>query len=133
MQMTAGFYFIGAMTLALVLGACTSRVELAPAELSQAGDGTSPGSGSTPGTAATGSAIPESVSRGTLPSIAPQILQSTTGAIQNQEMLDKSKDQPSSIQSVGGSQEASDRSDRETDTGQLSYPTAMERQLAKSH
>jgi hypothetical protein len=39
--MTARFYFIGAMTLALVLGACTSRVELAPAALSQTGGGTS--------------------------------------------------------------------------------------------
>jgi hypothetical protein len=116
------------MTLAL---GCASRYELASAALPQTGGGTSPDAGSTLGTA-TGSAIPESVSRGTLPSIAPQTLSSTTGVNQNQEMLDKPQDQPSSIQSVRGSPEPSDRSDGETDTGQFSYPTAMERQLAKN-
>jgi hypothetical protein len=62
--MTARFHFIGAMTLALVLGGCASRQELATAALEQTGGGTSPGTGSTPGTAATGSATPESVSSG---------------------------------------------------------------------
>jgi hypothetical protein len=126
--MTARFHFIGVMALALMLGACTSREELAPVALAQTGGGTSPAAGSTPGTAAAGSAIPESVSRGTLPSIAPPTLRSATDFIQNQEMLDRPQDQPPSIQSVRGSPEPSDRPDGETDTGQLSYPTAMERQ-----
>jgi hypothetical protein len=38
-RMIAQFHFIGAMTLVLVLGACTSRVELAPAALAQADGG----------------------------------------------------------------------------------------------
>jgi hypothetical protein len=109
-KMIARFYFIGAMMLVLVLGACTSRVELAPASLAQADAGTSPDAGSTPGTAATGSAIPESVSRGTLPSIAPQTLPSTTGVTQNQHKLDRPQVQPSRIQSDPGSPEPSDTS-----------------------
>jgi hypothetical protein len=126
--MTARFHFIGAMTLALVLGGCASRQELATAALEQTGGGTSPGTGSTPGTAATGSATPESVSSGPLPSIAPQTLRSTTGVIQNQQMLDRPQDQPSSIQFDPGSPGPGNRPDGDTSFGQLSYPTAMERQ-----
>jgi hypothetical protein len=124
--MTARFHFVGAMTLALVLGGCASHVKLATAALEQTDERTSPSAGSTPGTAATGSAIPETVSRETLPTIAPQTLRPPT------DILDRQQDQPSSIQSVRGSPEPSDRPDGETDTGQLSYPTALERQWAKT-
>jgi hypothetical protein len=73
---------------------------LSGAALAQTGGGTSSGANSTPGTAAGGSATPGSVRPGTLPSTAPaQTLRSTTGVIQNQQMLDRPQDQPSSIQS----------------------------------
>jgi hypothetical protein len=126
------------MTLALVLGGCASREpalgppsELLKLDLATTGGGTSPETGSTPGTAATGSAIPESVSQGPLP-IAPQTLQSTTGVTQNQQMLDRPQDQPSSIQPDPGSPGPGDSPDRDTSFGQLSYPTAMERESPKT-
>jgi hypothetical protein len=73
---------------------------LSSVALAQTGGGTSSGPGSTPGTPAGGTATPGLVSPGTLPSTAPaQNLRSTTGVIQNQQMLDRPQDQPSSIQS----------------------------------
>jgi hypothetical protein len=135
-----------------VIGIALFATMLSGAALAQ----TSPGAGSTPGTAG-------SVRPGTLPSTAPaQTLRSTTGVIQNQQMLDR---QPSTIPSdraspglsdtsVGGtittSQQGSGgtptgRSSRVRDNfdtsyrrtavispGQLSYPAAMERQLPKT-
>jgi hypothetical protein len=130
--MIARFHFIGAMTLALVLGGCASHQERAIAALEQTTGGTSPDAGSTPGTAATGSATPESVSQGPLPLIAPQTLRSTTGVTQNQEMLDRPQDRPSSIQSNPESPGPGDEPDGDTSFGQLSYPTAMERQSPKT-
>ena len=60
----------------------------------------SSGAGSTSGTAATASGTPGSVTPGTLPSTAPaENLRSTTGVIQNQQTLDNSQDQPSTIPS----------------------------------
>src|SRR5262245_7118194 len=112
--MTARFHFIGAMTLALVLGGCASRQELATAMLEQTGSGTSPGAGSTPGTAATGNATLESVSQGPLPTIAPQTLRSTTVVTQNQQVLDRPQDQPSGIQTDPGSPGLGDRPDGDT-------------------
>jgi hypothetical protein len=131
--MTARFHFIGAMTPVLVLGGCASREPglEPPSGLLKLGlPTTSPDSGSTPGTAANGSAVPESVSQGPLPSNAPQTLRPTTGVTKNQQMLDKPQDRPSSIQADAGS--AGDRPDGETDNGQLSYPSALERQWAKT-
>jgi hypothetical protein len=149
--MTARFHFFGAMTVALVLGGCTSRVELTPAGLAQTDGGTSRGAGSLPSTAPTGSAIPESVSQGPLPLIAPQSLLSTTSVTQNQQRLDTPQDQPSSIQSDPGNPGLGDRPNGDTITavssqqdsnengndgqssfGQLSYPAATERELAKT-
>jgi hypothetical protein len=152
--MTARFYFIGAMTL--VLGGCASREpELGPPSgllklgLPTTGGATSPEAGSTLGTAA-GSAIPESVSQGPQPSNAPQTLRPTTGVTQNQQMLDRPQDQPSSIQADAGSPGPGDRPDGDTISavssqqdsdengngqssfGQLSYPAAMEREVAKT-
>ena len=92
--------------------------------------------GLTLGNAATGSAIPKSVAQGPQPSIAPQTLRSTTGLIQNQQnqqMLDGSQDQPSSIQSDPESPGPGDRPDEDTGSGQLSYPAAIERQSAKTN
>jgi hypothetical protein len=131
-SMTARFHLIGAMTLALVLGGCASREELATSALAQTGGGTSPDAGSNPGTAATGNATLESVSQGLLPSIAPQTLRSTTGVTQNQQVLDRPQDQPSSIQSDPGSPGPGDGPDGDTGSGQLSYPTAMERQFSRT-
>jgi hypothetical protein len=60
----------------------------------------SSGAGSTSGSAANGSAAPGSLTPGTLPSTAPaQNLPPTTGVIQNQQTLDNSQDQPSTIPS----------------------------------
>jgi hypothetical protein len=120
------------MTLALVLGGCASRYELVTPALTQAGGGTPPDAGSTPGTAATGSALPESVSQGPLSLIAPQTLRSTTGVAQNQQMLDGPQDQPSSIQTDPGSPGPGDGPDGDTGSGRLSYPTAMERQFSRT-
>jgi outer membrane immunogenic protein len=92
--------------------------------------------GLTLGTAATGSAIPKSVAQGPQPSIAPQTLRSTTGLIQNQQnqqMLDGSQDQSSSIQSDPESPGPGDRPGEDTGSGQLSYPAAIERQSAQTN
>lgn len=139
-----------------VIGVAIFGTMLTGAALAQTAGGTSPGAGPTPGTAG-------SVRPGTLPSTAPaQTLRSTTGVIQNQQMLDRPQDQPSTIQSGGPSSQLSDRPAggtvtnsgqggggtptgrpsrvRVSDTtrtgvmgpGQLSYPAAMERQLPKT-
>ena len=94
---------------------------------------TSSSAGLTLGTAATGSAIPISVAQGPLPSIAPQTLRSTTGLIQDQQMLNRPQDQPLNIQSDPRSPGPGDRPDEDTGSGQLSYPAAIERQLAKTN
>src|SRR5215475_2300543 len=108
-----------------IIGVALFGQVLASAALAQTAGGTSPGSGPTPGTAG-------SVRPGTLPSTAPaQTLRSTTGVIQNQQMLDRPPDQPSSIQSDPGSPGPGDSPDGDTSFGQLSYPAAMERQSAK--
>jgi outer membrane immunogenic protein len=97
---------------------------------------TSSSAGLTLGTAATRSATPKSVAQGPQPSIAPQTLRSTTGLIQNQQnqqMLDGSQNQPSSIQSDPESPGPGARPDEDTGSGQLSYPAAVERQSAKTN
>ena len=121
----------------------------------------SSGAGSTSGTAATGSATPGSVTPGTLPSTAPaQILRSTTGVVENQQIPDRPQDQPATIQSDRPSSQASDvpagtvansqqggggigtgRRSRvkNSDTprsgvigpGEFSHPAALERQMPK--
>ena len=162
--LTTRFHFIGAITLALVLGGCASRepkleppsellkVDSANTALAQTGGGASPDAGSAPGTAATGSAIPESVSQGPVPLIAPQSLQSTTSVSQKQQTLDTPPDQPSSVKSDPGNPGLGDRPNGDTITavtsqqdsnengndgqssfGQLSYPAAMERELGKTN
>ena len=76
-----------------VIGVALFGQVLAGAALAQTAGGTSPGAGPTPGTAG-------SVRPGTLPSTAPaQNLPPTTGVIQNQQTLDNSQDQPSTIPS----------------------------------
>ena len=130
--MTARFHFVGAMMLALILGGCASHVQLATATLEQSGGGTSPGAVSSPGTAAAGSGIPEPVSRGTLPLIAPETLTSTTDAIHSQDTLDSPQDQPLTTQSFHRRPKPSAPSDDEADTGQLSYPAPMEREALKT-
>src|SRR5262245_14263523 len=76
-----------------VIGVALVGMVLAGAALAQTAGGTSSGAGSTPATAG-------SVRPGTLPSTAPaQTLRSTTGVIQNQQILDRPQDQPSTIQS----------------------------------
>jgi hypothetical protein len=155
---TARFYFIGAITLALVLGGCASREpglepprELLKHNLATTDGGTAPDAGLTPSTAATGSAITESASQGPLSLIPPQTPLSTTGVVQNQQMLDRPQDQPSSIEADTGSTGPGDGPDGDTITavgsqqdsnengndgqssfGQLSYPAAMEGEVAKT-
>jgi hypothetical protein len=97
-----------------LIGALFGTV-LSGAALAQTAGGTSSGGGSTSGTAAPGSATPGSVSPGLpsrtlpLPSTAPAPAQrSTTGIIENQQMLDRSSDQPSTIQSDRANPQASD-------------------------
>jgi hypothetical protein len=143
---------------------------LSSAAFAQTAGGTSPGAGSTPGTSTTGNATPGTVTPGIgdtvlpLPSTTPT-QRATTGITENQQMLDRPQDQPSTIQSdfaspppsdmpagatvtnsrqgsggtatgrPSGVRDHSDTSNRQTDVigpGQLSYPTALERQLPKT-
>jgi hypothetical protein len=70
---------------------------LSGAVLAQTAGGTSSGAGSMSGTPTIGGGTSRP---GTLPSTAPaQNLRSTTGVIQNQQMLNNSQDQPSTIPS----------------------------------
>ena len=84
-----------------VIGVALFGTVLSGAAFAQTAGGTSPGAGSTPGTAATGSVSPGlSGTALPLPSTAPaQDLRSTTGVIENQQMLDRPLNQPSTIQS----------------------------------